>query len=190
MAHYSSNRRGRALPPGKAYGLKIQIVGSRLPHHRINIDFSRREAARPERPPREKKEPFPLPGPPERVSPKSRPVGHRRIEERNQRKPSQEIPLAAFPLAGDRNPPPQAPPVHAPPSKSPVEDRAIRAAEKMGGLALNGPLTFIAWRRERGFALVEALFILEPEFRPHFVECMAALNLTCSGRTPNSHAVL
>jgi ribonuclease E len=55
----------------KVYGLKIQIAGQPgLPHHRINIEFTRGEAPRPDRAPQKKKEgPGSPEGHPERVTP-------------------------------------------------------------------------------------------------------------------------
>jgi ribonuclease E len=126
VAHYLLNQKREELfRLEKVYGLKIQIAGQPgLPYQRINIDFSRKEASRPERPSREKKEAPPSSqGHPERVSPEE--ADRLAIEEL--KKETKESLLKKFLWPPSlwrgirKSSPPPAPPEQVPPVKGPTE---------------------------------------------------------------------
>ena len=126
VAHYLlKQKRDELFRLEKLYGLKIQIAGQPgLPYQRINIDFSRKEACRPERPAREKKEAAsPASGHPERVSPEE--ADRLAIEEL--KKETKESLLKKFLWPPSlwrgirKSSPPSAPPEQVPPAEGATE---------------------------------------------------------------------
>ena len=135
VAHYLlKQKREELFRLEKVYGLKIQIVAQPgLPQHRINIDFSRKEASRPERPPREKKETVPFAQDhPERVGPEE--ADRLAIEELKKETKESLLKKFLWPPSlwrGIRKPSaPPAPPDHAPPSKGTAEGQELSEPPK------------------------------------------------------------